>query len=351
MGYEWSIDPAEFFTERRAQMLNTGLSEAGVDTVQAAVREMWIDAPGGWTYEWSSLARTYADAGRSDLAALAYGWAKFPTLANAAMRTALANQLDQYQRAASGFPVNFERRVLDLPYQGGRTQVPVHILTAEGLAADAPAIIVSGGVDSWKMDLHGIFAGLALTGIGRVMAFDIPGTGESTIPMTASGGAEVVEGLIAEARVLGARKVAHFGISMGGFYSAQSGLSGQVDAAVVLGGPVEAAFAPERGPSRFGMYDIVANSMGFDRRPEPAELGAQRADFNLRPLLNQDRNAAMFVINGTDDVHVPQHDTLVFKGRRYTEAQLIADTGHCAVSKLSEVLPMIVAWLARTLNA
>lgn len=154
MAYEWPIDPEEFFTERRAQMINTGLPEADVETVQAAVREMWIDAPGGWTYEWSSLARTYAGVGRNDLAALAYGWAKFPTLANAAMRTALANQLDQYQRAASGFPVTFERRVLDLPHQGGRTQVPVHILAAKGLAADAPAIIVSGGVDSWKMDLR-----------------------------------------------------------------------------------------------------------------------------------------------------------------------------------------------------
>jgi esterase FrsA len=84
--------------------------------------------------------------GRRDLAAHAYGWAKFPTLANATMSIALANQLDQYLRAASGFPVNFERRVLDLPHRDVRTQVPAHIFAAKGLAADAPAILVSGGV-------------------------------------------------------------------------------------------------------------------------------------------------------------------------------------------------------------
>jgi esterase FrsA len=351
MAYEWSIDPEEFFTERRAQMLNAGLPEADVNRVQAAVRETWIDAPGGWTYEWSSLARNYAGEGRSDLAALAYGWAKFPTLANAARRTALANQLDQYLRAAPGFPVSFERRVLDLAHQGGRTQVPMHIFAAKGLAADAPAIIVSGGVDTWKMDLHRMFVGLALTGIGRIMAFDIAGTGESAIPMTAAGGAEIVQGVIAEARALGAPKVGHFGVSMGGFYSAQSGLSGEVDAAVVLGGPVEAAFVPVRSPRPFGMSDIVGNAMGFAQRPEEAEFAARRATFSLRPLLDQDRNAPMLIVNGAEDVHVPQHDTLVFEGRRATEVQLIPGTGHCAVTKLPEVMPMMMTWLARTLTA
>lgn len=31
----------------------------------------------------------------------------------------------------------------------------------------------------------------------------------------------------------------------------------------------------------------------------------------------------MLVINGADDVHVPQHDTLVFEGRRDTVVELI----------------------------
>jgi esterase FrsA len=75
------------------------------------------------------------------------------------------------------------------------------------------------------------------------------------------------------------------------------------------------------------------------------------AEFSLRPLLDQDRNAAMLVVNGADDVHVPQHDTLVFQGRRDTVVDLVPGTGHCAVSKLPEVFPTILTWLDHTLTA
>lgn len=349
MSYEWPIDPAEFFTERRPQMLRMGLPEADVNSVQHAVKEMWKDSPGGWVYEWSELARKYAEAGRSDMAAQAYGWAKFPTLANAAMRTALANQLEQYLRAAADFPVRFERRVLDLPHQGESTPVPVHIFAAEGLAADAPAIVASGGVDSWKMDLHGIFVALATTKIARIVTFDIAGTGESRVPMTPAGGAQIVDGLVAEARKMGARKVAHLGISMGGYYSARSGLAGKVDAAIVLGGPVESAFTSDRR-YQFGMYDIVGNALGFNQRPEPAEIQTRRSEFSLRPLLDQDLNAPMLVINGADDVHIPQQDTLVFQGRRDTDVHLLPDTGHCAVTKLPEAMMIMMGWLTEKLK-
>jgi len=53
----------------------------------------------------------------------------------------------------------------------------------------------------------------------------------------------------------------------------------------------------------------------------------------------------MLVVNGADDVHIPQHDTLVFAGRRDTEVELIPDSGHCAVSKLGDVLPKMIGWI------
>jgi esterase FrsA len=160
----------------------------------------------------------------------------------------------------------------------------------------------------------------------------------------------MVTGLIEHARSLGNGVVAHMGISMGGYFSARSGLGGEVDAAVVLGGPVEAAFTDARKDA-FGMDGILGNAMGFDAPPTPEQLGAGRAEFSLRPLLDQDRNSPMLVVNGADDVHVPQHDTLVFRGRRDTVVDLVPDTGHCAVSKLPEVFPTIIGWLDRTLTA
>jgi esterase FrsA len=350
MSYEWPLDPQDLFGERYAQMTNTGLPVKDVDAVRAAITDMWADAPGGWVYEWSKLAASYAEAGSHQQAALAYGWAKFPTLADVPKRVAHAKQLEQYLLAAPGFGVDFSREVLDLPYQGGTTQVPVHLFVPFDLPDDSPVVLISGGVDSWKMDVHGACVVLATRLRVRVLAFDIAGTGESAVPMTGAGGGEIASGLITHARTLGNGIVAHVGISMGGHYSARSGLAGEVDAAVVFGGPVEAAFDGE-GPSRHGMHGIIGNALGFDAPPSTEERSARSAEFSLRPLLNQDRNAPMLVINGADDVHVPQHDTLVFRGRRDTVVDLIPNAGHCAPTELPYVMTTIADWLTRRLAA
>jgi esterase FrsA len=348
MSYEWPLDPQDLFGERYAQMTNTGLPVKDVDAVRAAITDMWADAPGGWVYEWSKLAASYAEAGSHQQAALAYGWAKFPTLADEPKRVAHAKQLEQYLLAAPGFGVDFSREVLDLPYRGGTTRLPVHLFGPFDLPDDSPVVLISGGVDSWKMDVHGACVVLATQLRVRVLAFDVAGTGESAVPMTGAGGGEIVSGLITHARTLGNGIVAHVGISMGGHYSARSGLAGEVDAAVVFGGPVEAAFVGQ-GPNRHGMHGIIGNALGFDAPPGTEELSPRMAEFSLRPLLDQDRNAPMLVINGADDVHVPQHDTLVFEGRRDTVVDLIPNAGHCAPTELPYVMATIADWLTRSL--
>jgi esterase FrsA len=269
-------------------------------------------------------------------------------LADDAKRLAFTRQLEQYELSSPGFPVSFDRRVLELPHDGGTTPVPIHLLSAPGLPDHAPVLLASGGVDSWKLDLHMLFAGLALRTGAKVLAFDIPGTGESRIPLSPAS-TQIVDGLIAAARELGDGRVAHLGISMGGYFSAYSGLAGLVDAAVVLGGPVEASFAAGRR-WEFGMADIVANALGFDRSPSADQLAAVTSGMSLRPLLDQDINAPMLIVNGADDVHIPQHDTLVFQGRRDTSVELLPGTGHCATTKLGQVVPQMATWITDKLR-
>ncbi|NUP42129.1 MAG: alpha/beta hydrolase [Streptomyces sp.] len=346
MPYQWKVAPEDLFVERYRQMVSSGLPVEDVDTVRSVVADMWADRPGGWVFEWSRLAAGYAQQGRHRLAALAYGWAKFPTLADGAKRTALERQLEQYLLAAPGFEVAFERRTVQVPRGEAAELLPVHLLTPRGWSGDAPVLLASGGVDTWKMDFHGLFEAVALrTGMG-VLAFDIPGTGECVGPMDSEDGADIVRALAVEARALGNGRVLHLGISMGGHFSACSGLAGDVDAAIVIGGPVEAAFAPGRTFAH-GMDGIVGNALGFDREPSRAELAKSWPSFGLRPLLDRDANVPMLVINGADDIHVPQHDTLVFAGRRDTEVHLLPDTGHCAVSKMPEVLQLMFEWIDR----
>jgi esterase FrsA len=348
MPYQWPIDPQELFVERYPQMVNTGLPAQDADAMRAAITEMWADAPGGWVFEWSRLGARYAKEGNQALATLAYGWAKFPVLADDAKRKALKHQIEHYLLAAEDFPVDFERRFLEVLYRGSSTRLPVHILAAPDLPEDAPVLLASGGVDSWKMDLHALFVAFALNTRTRVLAFDIPGTGECPIPLSRDS-VVMIDGLVAHARELGDSTVAHLGISMGGYFSAATGLAGTVDAAIVLGGPVESAFAPGRS-FQFGMADIVGNAFGFDRRPTAEETAERSAEMSLRPLLDQDTNSPMIVVNGADDIHVPQEDTLAFQDRRDTRVELLPDTGHCAVSKLGDVIPLMIAWLNETLN-
>ena len=119
-------------------------------------------------------------------------------------------------------------------------------------------------------------------------------------------------------------------------------------AGTVWGGPVEAAFA--RREARFGMDGIVGNALGFDAPPSADALAARLGSFSLRRLLDGSTNAPMLVVNGADDVHVPRHDALVFEGRAATEVRLIPDAGHCATTKLPEVLTLVVEWIRTTLS-
>src|ERR1700752_1630858 len=101
MSYQWPLDPRDLFTERYPQMVNTGLPADAVDAARAATVEMWAAQPGGWVYEWSELGARYPPEGRHDLAVLAYGWAKFPVLADDAKRLAFPRQLEHYELASS----------------------------------------------------------------------------------------------------------------------------------------------------------------------------------------------------------------------------------------------------------
>ncbi len=343
--YTFDIAATDMFDDRTNQFEKFGIPLDAIKKVGAAVTDMWADAPGGWVYEWSKLAEEYAEHGDHYMASLAYGCAKFPCLTDQARVRAMQHQLDQFQLAAKDFPVAFERRILTVPYRGGTVDVPVHVYSTDGDFAARPVLIASGGVDTWKMDIHPWWVGFARgTGLS-VLAFDHPGTGETAIPLDGHAD-EVVRGIADYARKLGDGRVAHFGVSFGGNFSAMSGLAGIVDAAVDLGGPVDHAFDAEnvqRLP--YGMHDIVGNAMHWEHSPTLDELSTGLGELRRRDLLAQQSNSPMLVINGADDYFIPQSDTLVFQGRPNTEVHLIEGTGHVAMSKAPEVVPKIIAWL------
>jgi esterase FrsA len=345
--YTYDVTAADMFTDRAHQFEKFGIPLDGINRVAAATTDMWADAPGGWVYEWSQLAKEYADGGDHYLASMVYGCAKFPCLTDDARTRALQNQLEQFELASKDFPVHFERRVIAVPYRGGTVEVSVHLYSTDGDYPARPVLIASGGVDTWKMDIHPWWVGFTMNAGVTTLAFDHPGTGETAIPLDHHAD-EVIRGIADYARSLGDGRVAHFGVSFGGNFAAMSGLTGIVDAAVDLGGPVAEAFGADNAKNLpFGMHDILGNAMHWDHSPSVDELTAGLEDLSRRNLLAQQCNSSMLVINGADDYFVPQSDTLVFEGRPNTEVHLIEGTGHVAMSKAAEVVPMIIAWLRK----
>jgi FrsA-like alpha/beta hydrolase family protein len=208
-----------------------GVPAADVERMRPAIHDMWSDGPGGWVPEWSALAAGYAEKGDHYLASLIYGCAKFPCLADAQREAALTKQVEEHVAASPSFPVRFERRVLSVPYLGAKIEVPVHIYATVADYTSSPMLLISGGVDTWKMDIHSMCVSAATHSGATVLAFDIPGTGELTrVPLNADAD-DVVLGLVDAARALGNAKVGHIALSFGGNYSAMTGLTGAGGAA------------------------------------------------------------------------------------------------------------------------
>jgi esterase FrsA len=258
-------------------------------------------------------------------------------------------QLEQYELAAKDFPVRFERRIVSIPYRASNVEVPVHLYSTDGDYPSRPVLIASGGVDTFKMDFHPWCLAFTTSVGATTLAFDNPGTGESPVALDEHAD-EMIRGIAGYARSLGDGRVAHFGMSFGANFSAMSGLTGIVDAAVDLGGPVVDAFAPDHlAKLPYGMRDILGNAMHWDHSPTVPQLSVGLEKLSRRELLDQASNSPMLVINGADDYFVPQSDTRAFEGRHDTEVHLIAGTGHCAMSKAAEVVPATIGWLRRQL--
>ena len=352
MSYEFPDDPKATFTERTPQFVGLGIPKDDVDRLADAITDMWADAPGGWCYEWSQLAQRYIDAGETWMATLSYGNARFPVLADDAKKTAMGHQLEQYTLASKDFPVDFERRVVTTRLQGKVVESPVHVLSEKDATDDTPVLLLSGGVDTWKMDLHKMWVHYVQSAHVRVVAFDHPGTGELTdIPMTAQS-TEIVDHLIAFARTLTTGKVGHLGVSFGGSFSAHSSLTSAVDAAVVIGGPVSTATFNREHLQQllYGMEGIVGNALGFDSIPTHDQILTGVQALAMDDLLAKGTNCPTLAINGDTDVHVPAADLTIWEDRPDTKVVSIPGGSHCAMNKLDQLMPPVIEWLTTAMH-
>ncbi len=114
----YSLNPADLFKDRTGQWLASKVPADVLDSAKSKINDMWTDGPGGWAYEFSSLASRATSENNHLLASLLYGIAKYPTPINAVKRQAFNNQLASYLLASKSFPFKFERKVALIPYRG-----------------------------------------------------------------------------------------------------------------------------------------------------------------------------------------------------------------------------------------
>jgi esterase FrsA len=356
MSYIFDADPRALIAERRAQFTALGVPAEVITAVDATVNsDLWGDAPGSWPHEWAAAAVSAEAGGRLLDASLCYGVGKYPCLGNEVHARLYREQLRTYLAASDSFPLPFERRILDIPFHGATTRVPVHVFTQPGRSTDVPVILMLGGVDTWKMDIHhSVLDAAAATG-AHVVAVDGPGVGESTVasePDASSILAEVAE----QIRPLGNGKVGVIAWSFGATWSVKLALTGAVDAAVAIGAPVEGSFDVahmSKWPN--GMSGIMGNSLHRDGPfADDRELAVGMSPFSLsaQGLLGgwERSSTPLLVVNGTNDPYVPQQDVTLFENRPNTVARLVPDATHCAAEKSREINPWAFHWLEEQLT-
>jgi esterase FrsA len=350
--FTFPLEPAELFEERAPQMVGWGIPKSVVADVRSQVRDMWSEEPGGWVPAWAGHAERAEREGEWLLAARCWGAARFPCLATPSRKAAYERQLAAYERARPGFPTRFERLELDVPFEGNDTPVPVHLFRRRRRAGRS-LVVLSGGVDTWKIELHRLATGIArATGL-IVAAVDMPGTGESQVPLTPTGD-RILAGVVEQvADRVGAERTSFFGISFGGHWAAKLALTGEVAAAIDLGGPVgagETTINVANLPN--GMTGIVAHALGLDRIPTEEETEDLVDSFSLRRqgLLDAPTRAHLLAVNGENDLYIPLADTTVFASHPRATVWVVKDAGHCAAERVQRVTPAAVGWLTARLN-
>src|SRR5919108_5029157 len=214
--FTFSVDARELFAERRRQFRGWGVPDEVIEAVESRVTGVWEDGPGGWTTEWCRQAGELEAQERWPQSPLKYGAARFPCLATAARVAAYERQLAAFARAIDRAPDGTVRQELvPVTYRETRLALPVHRYPSPQARARA-TLLLTGGVDTWKVELHRMATAFQQLGELDVVVFDMPGTGECDIALAPD--ADVVYTQVAEAVRRPGRPVGVMGISFGGMW-------------------------------------------------------------------------------------------------------------------------------------
>ena len=324
------------------------------------------DGRSGWTTRFMMLGDQYykkayspAIDGRekADLyckAALYYGIARFPATETPLKQEAYSKQIATLKEAGKYFSFGVSRE--QIPFGGKDILVNSYMPQTAKEITLPEAVLLTGGTDSTKEDLHTIAVQVVNAGMACVTV-DLPGTGESAWKLKPPGDNEVYSKTI---KYLAGRgdvdpsRIGMIGISFGGYWSLVSASTcPEIKAAVNCGGPVHRAFSQEKLKRLPGYRKVaLARAMGYDLKELDKALGIME-EFSLFKREDLRRIACpLLSIDGSDDPYVPIEDLFMIseEGGVKQEEWVYREDVHCAPRQFNVWMPRAVAWIANKIG-
>jgi len=321
-----TLDELKAETQRRAEA--GGHPAAGLDPaeVREALANLHSLDPDDWAASFGAIGDRHSTAAEAaaDKATAATAWkraveyylfARFPFDSSPGKAAAQRRMVDAFARYGALIDPPVER----ISVRHGGSEVAAYLRKPTGV--DRPPVVIAiGGLDTRKEGAIDRYAGYVGNGIA-MLAFDMPGTGESRAVKAAPGAEGLFSaalGFIASRPDLDATRVVVYGSSWGGHWAARLAVSerARLRGAVVQGGPVHHYFQPDWQRTAlqnteylFGLFEARAAVYGVGTVDDFLAYGPQ---LSLRDNGWIDRpSAPTLVINGAKDTQVPFDDVVI----------------------------------------
>jgi 2,6-dihydroxypseudooxynicotine hydrolase len=328
------------------RFVSNGVILADFEEVTGSI-ERWED----WCAAWSARARVHEDLGRESMeqghrltagehlvrAAMYYHFAKFVFVQDPQqMRAAHRKAVECYTAALPLIRPPGER-VLIGPYVG---------VLRKPAAQGCPVLVMAPGLDSTKEELHAYEEPFLARGIAT-LAVDGPGQGEAEYEIPICGdyerAAATVVDWIRDRDDLDGKRVAIWGVSLGGYYAPRAAAhEKRLRACIALSGPFDWAeiwdALPELTRETFRVRSHSASE---------AEAKARAAALTLRDAAKA-INCPLFIVAGRQDRLVPAShaERLAKAASGPVELLMVEDGGHNANNRPYRYRSASADWLA-----
>src|SRR5262245_14496709 len=328
------------------RFVSNGVILADFEEVTASI-ERWAD----WCAAWSARAKLHEDLGSESLrhghrlsagehfvrAAMYYHFAKFVFVQDPLqMRAAHRKAVECYTNALPLMRPPGERVAIG-PYFG---------VLAKPNSGRCPVLIMAPGLDSTKEELHAYEEPFLARGIGT-LAIDGPGQGEAEYEIPICGdyerAASTVVDWIEKRSDVDAKRIAIWGVSLGGYYAPRAAaFEKRLRACIALSGPFEWAEIWDALPERTrDTFRVRSHS------PTEAEARTRAAALTLREAASR-ITCPLFIVAGRQDRLVPaaHAERLAKSASGPVELLMVEDGGHNANNRPYRYRSRSADWLA-----